>query len=153
MENFSESFFLPTLLQGIIPAPTGDGTEAFVSADDIAAVAAATLAAPDRHAGAHYAPTGPDALSMTAVAEIIGRATSREIQHIDVPREAWVQQTEQAGVPAPYARMLGSLFDTIAAGDGARPNADIERATGKPPTSFETFAKAASSTWRQTVAS
>jgi uncharacterized protein YbjT (DUF2867 family) len=43
----------------VITVPTGDGAEAFVDAEDIAAVAAATLASPGAHAGAQYAPTGP----------------------------------------------------------------------------------------------
>jgi hypothetical protein len=44
--------------------PTDDGAEAFADAQDIAAVAAATLASPDAHAGAQYAPTGPEALTV-----------------------------------------------------------------------------------------
>jgi uncharacterized protein YbjT (DUF2867 family) len=51
MQNFSETFLKP--IDGAITVPTGDGAEAFVDADDIAAVAAATLAAPSSHAGAH----------------------------------------------------------------------------------------------------
>ena len=36
---------------GFVTVPTGDGTEAFVDVEDIAAVAAATLADPAAHAG------------------------------------------------------------------------------------------------------
>ena len=50
MQNFSETFLKP--VGGVITVPTGDGAEAFVDAEDIAAVAAATLASPDAHAGA-----------------------------------------------------------------------------------------------------
>ena len=57
MQNFSETFLKP--VDGVIAVPTGDGAEAFIDAEDIAAVAAATLASPDHHAGAEYAPTGP----------------------------------------------------------------------------------------------
>ena len=61
MQNFSETFLKP--IDGAITVPTGDGREAFVDADDIAAVAAATLADPSSHAGAQYAPTGPERLT------------------------------------------------------------------------------------------
>src|SRR6202790_5702520 len=63
MQNFSETFLKP--LDGVIVVPTGDGAEAFVDAEDIAAVAAATLASPNAHADAHYAPTGPEALTLS----------------------------------------------------------------------------------------
>jgi hypothetical protein len=42
MPNFSETFLKP--VDGVITVPTDDGAEAFVDADDVAAVAAATLA-------------------------------------------------------------------------------------------------------------
>ena len=49
MQNFSETFLKPT--GGAIFVPTGNGTEAFIDAEDIAAVAATTLADPQTHAG------------------------------------------------------------------------------------------------------
>jgi uncharacterized protein YbjT (DUF2867 family) len=69
MQNFSETFLKP--VDGAITVPTGHGAEAFVDADDIAAVAAATLARPDAHAGAQYAPTGPEALTVSDAADMI----------------------------------------------------------------------------------
>jgi uncharacterized protein YbjT (DUF2867 family) len=66
MQNFSETFLRPA--DGLITVPTGDGAEAFVDAEDIAAVAAATLASPGAHAGAQYAPTGPQALTVSDAA-------------------------------------------------------------------------------------
>lgn len=49
---------------GRVAAPTGEGAEAFVHADDIADVAVATLPAPAEHDGAGDAPTGPEALTL-----------------------------------------------------------------------------------------
>jgi hypothetical protein len=57
MQNFSETFL--KRVDGVITVPTGDGAEAFVDAEDIAAVAAATLASPDAHAAAEYARPAP----------------------------------------------------------------------------------------------
>jgi uncharacterized protein YbjT (DUF2867 family) len=62
MQNFSETFLQP--IGGAIVVPAGDGAEAFVDAEDIAAVASATLADPQAHAGAQYALTGPQALTI-----------------------------------------------------------------------------------------
>ena len=57
MQNFSETFLTP--VDGVITVPTADGSEAFIDAADIAAVAAETLARPDAHAGAAYAADRP----------------------------------------------------------------------------------------------
>ena len=51
--------------------PAGDGAEAFVDAEDIAAVASATLADSQAHAGAQYALTDPQALTI-AEADLTG---------------------------------------------------------------------------------
>jgi uncharacterized protein YbjT (DUF2867 family) len=55
MQNFSETFLKPVGDEIVVPSCTG--AEAFVDAEDIASVAAATLAEPERHAGRAYAPT------------------------------------------------------------------------------------------------
>jgi hypothetical protein len=42
MQNFSETFLKP--VDGVITVPTADGSEAFIDVEDVAAVAAETLA-------------------------------------------------------------------------------------------------------------
>jgi uncharacterized protein YbjT (DUF2867 family) len=59
------------VIEGAISVPTRGGAEAFVDAADIAAVAVETLVDPDDHAGAQYAPTGPQSLTVSDVADII----------------------------------------------------------------------------------
>ena len=61
-QNFDEGFFRPAVLAGELALPLGDLPQAFVDADDIAAVAAAALTE-DGHAGQRYELTGPRALS------------------------------------------------------------------------------------------
>ncbi|MFD7730377.1 SDR family oxidoreductase, partial [Kitasatospora phosalacinea] len=43
-QNFSETFWRPAVLSGVLALPTGDGRTPFVDAEDIAEVAAASLA-------------------------------------------------------------------------------------------------------------
>lgn len=71
VEDFSETFLQP--VNDAIVVPAGDGAEAFVSVEDIASVAAVTLAGPEQHAGRAYAPTGPQALTMAEAAQLISR--------------------------------------------------------------------------------
>jgi uncharacterized protein YbjT (DUF2867 family) len=150
MQNFSETFLNP--IHGAITVPTGNGGEAFVDADDIAAVAAATLADPSSHAGAQYAPTGPDRLTMREAAELIGSVIGQPVRHVDIDRLPWVDAVIASGVPAEYGEMLTLLTETIASGNGSRPNDDVHTVTGAPPTSFTEFAQRTASAWAAEVA-
>ncbi len=149
MQNFSESFFAPSINgDGVIPAPTGDGAEAFVSAEDIAAVAAATLLDPAAYAGAQLDITGQEALTMAEVAATISAAAGRPVAHVDVPRADWVAATTTSGVPADYAELLAGLFDLIRTGNGSRPNDVVEKVTGRAPESLATYAAREAAAWR-----
>src|ERR1700684_3308393 len=88
MQNFSETFLKP--IDGAIVVPTGDGAEAFIDAEDIAAVAATTLADPQAHAGKAYSLTGPEALTVAEAAAIISDEAGRTIKHVDLERDAWI---------------------------------------------------------------
>jgi uncharacterized protein YbjT (DUF2867 family) len=145
MQNFSETFLKP--VNGAIVVPTGDGAEAFIDAQDIAAVAAATLTDPDAHAGAQYALTGPEALTLAAAATIISRATGQTITHVDLDRDTWIAGALANGIPAEYGAVLRMLTETISTGHGARPTDDVEKATGMPPTGFADFARRTATSW------
>jgi uncharacterized protein YbjT (DUF2867 family) len=146
MQNFSDQH-LP-VIEEAITVPTGDGAEAFVDATDIAAVAVETLVDPDAHAGAHYAPTGPQALTVSQVAAIIADVSGRPVTHNDIDPGAWIGGAIAAGVvPAGYAVMLGWLTATVSSGNGSRPNHDVEKVTGRPPATFQDFARRNAHVW------
>jgi uncharacterized protein YbjT (DUF2867 family) len=146
MQNFSDAH-LP-IVDGVITVPTGGRTEAFVDAADIAAVAVETLLAPDAHAGARYAPTGPRALTVSEVADTIAGLTGRSVTHYDIDPDAWIDGAVAAGfVPADYAVMLRWLTGAIIAGHGSRPNDDIEKVTGRTPNTFHDFAQRSGRAW------
>src|SRR5258708_7423774 len=132
MQNFSEGHLMP--VGGLITVPTGNGTESFVDAGDVAAVAAATLADPDAHAGVQYALTGAEAMTVSDAAEVITAVTGQSVKHNDIDRETWIQASVSAGVPADYADMLRLLTETIAPARGARPTGCLDRRTAPPPT-------------------
>lgn len=140
-QNFSEYVFLPAIVnEGVIAAPAGDGAEAFVDADDIAAVAAATLRDPSSHAGAEYALTGPTAHSFGDVAARISAAVGRPIVHVDEAGDAWVQRMAAIGLPAEYAAMLVGLLDEhVRNGHGATTTDDIDRVTRRRPRSLDDY--------------
>src|SRR3984957_18424785 len=145
MQNFSDDH-LP-VIDGVITAPSGGGAEAFVDADDIAAVAAETLLDPGAHAGAQYTLTGPQALTFGEVADIIASVSRRPVSYNDIDQEAWISGALAAGVPADYAVMLRWLTGAIIAGSGSGPTDDIEKVTGRPPATFRGFAERHPHAW------
>ena len=145
MQNFSETFLQP--IDGAIVVPAGGGAEAFVNAGDIAAVASATLADPQAHAGAQYALTGPDALTFAEAAKIISAVSGQVIDYTDIDRDEWVAAAVAGGVPAEYGAVLRKLTETVASGRGSRPSNDIEKVTGAPPASFADFARRTAAAW------
>jgi uncharacterized protein YbjT (DUF2867 family) len=146
MQNFSETFLKP--VDDEIVVPTGTGAEAFVNAEDIASVAAATLAEPERHAGSAYAPTGPESLTLDEAAQIISAAAGRTIVYRDADRNEWVDAMVRSGVPAEYGEVLRTLTETIASGRGSQPNGDVLAATGTAPVSFADFAAKTAPAWK-----
>jgi len=147
MQNFSETFLKP--LDGAIVVPTGDGAEAFIDAEDIAAVAAATLADPQAHAGEAYSLTGPEALTVAEAAAIIGDETGQKIKHVDLVRDTWIAGAIANGIPPEYGAVLRQLTETVASGHGSRPNGTVEKITGTPPHTFRNFAHHNASAWKE----
>jgi uncharacterized protein YbjT (DUF2867 family) len=145
MQNFSETFLKPA--DGAIVVPAGDGAEAFVDADDIASAASATLADPAAHAGAQYALTGPEALTIAEAAKIIGDVSGEAVRYIDPDLGEWVAAAVAGGIPAEYGAVLRILTETVASGHGSRPNSDVEKATGAVPVSFADFARRTAAAW------
>jgi uncharacterized protein YbjT (DUF2867 family) len=145
MQNFSETFLKP--VDDAIVVPTENGGEAFVDVEDIALLVTATLADPKAHSGAQYAPTGPDILTVREAADIIANVTGRPVRHVDIDRSSWIESVIASGVPVEYGEVLQMLTETIASGRGSRPNGDVEKVTGAPPTSFTDFARRSVAAW------
>ncbi|MFJ3825541.1 NmrA family NAD(P)-binding protein [Streptomyces nodosus] len=145
MQNFADDH-LP-VIDSLITAPSNGGREAFVDAQDIAAVAAETLMDPKTHAGATYSLAGPQALTFRDAADTIASVSGRPVFYNDIDQEAWISGVLAAGVPADYAVMLRWLTGAIITGDGATPTGDIERVTGRPATTFREFAERNARAW------
>ncbi|HEX8497421.1 MAG TPA: NAD(P)H-binding protein [Actinomycetales bacterium] len=138
-QNFTESIFAPGIRgEGVVVAPTGEGIHAFIDAADIAAVAVALLtgAAP---LGA-YDVSGPAALTFAEAADVLTAHVGRAVKHVDLPASDWVAGATQNGLPAEYAGMLAMLFTLIRDGHDAEVSDGVQRALGRPATSFEEWA-------------
>lgn len=154
LQNLTEGFMQPMVADGVLALPTGDGAEAFIDAEDIAAVAAATLADPAAHAGRAYNLTGPEAITHADLVARISAATGRDVRYVDTDRIAWIDGVQAAGVPAEYAHLLAGLLDLIRDGQGSQPTGDVAAVLGRPARSVDAFIAdaAASGAWTPAAA-
>ncbi|WP_375773628.1 NAD(P)H-binding protein [Archangium gephyra] len=132
---------------GVLVTATGEGRVGFVDARDIAEVAVRALADERSHDTAHVI-TGPQALSYGDIAAVLSQVTGRPMRHVQVDGEAVVQHMMGAGIPERYARLLAGLEESIRQGTDARVADTVSRVTGRPPRSFEDFARAHASFWK-----
>ncbi|MFI6348874.1 NmrA family transcriptional regulator [Streptomyces sp. NPDC050560] len=140
-QNFSESFFLPAVLDGEIALPTGDAVEPFVDVDDIADVAVAALT-DDRHTGATYELSGPRAIGFAEVAAELSSATGRTIAYKPVDMEDYRAALSAAGQPPEFA----DLFELIRDGRNAEPVDGVRTVLGRAPRDFAAYARDAAKT-------
>ncbi len=147
-QNFSEGEFLDMVLAGEIALPAGDVAEPFVDVDDIADVAVAALTE-DGHAGQIYEVTGPRMLTFAEAVEEIAHASGRDIQYVQIPREAFAAGIAESGAPEDIAWLLDYLFSTVLDGRNAYVCDGVQRALGREPTDFAEYARriAASGVW------
>ena len=137
-QNFSEGFWRPSILDGHLALPAGDGRTPFLDAEDLAEVAASALTE-DRHDGQVYVLTGPRAIGFAEAVDLVARASGRAVRYSDVDPEVHLDRQVAAGVPGHVARILAGVFAAIRNGRDDTPADGVERALGRPAAPFEAF--------------
>ncbi|WP_375160827.1 NAD(P)H-binding protein [Bradyrhizobium sp. RDT46] len=155
MENFSEglrwreSFAVGIRERDEIVGPGGKGIVSYVSADDIAAVAAIALTE-DGHSGKAYAPLGPEPLTLAQVAEQISWVTGRKIKYVETDRTPIRDALLASGAPPETAEHNSQVYThAFSSGMFGVVNDDILNVIGRPPLSFGEFAAGAVAAWRR----
>jgi uncharacterized protein YbjT (DUF2867 family) len=137
MQNFI-NYFPPR--DGVVYLPWGDGKASFIDTRDIAAVAAEALIS-NGHDEKIYTLTGPAALGVADVARILSQASGRSINYVDVPESAARDGMLQAGLPQWQVEALLELHAINKQSLWSAVTPDVQEVTGRPPTSFEQFAR------------
>lgn len=148
-QNFSEGAFTQMVLDGQLTLPTSDTLEPFVDVDDIADVAVAALTE-SGHAGEVYEVTGPRLMAFEDIAADLSEATGREIRLVSVPHEAFVAGVRDSGAPKEVVWLMDYLFATVLDGRNAHLTDGVQRALGRAPKDFATYARevAATGLWK-----
>ncbi|SHH03778.1 NmrA family NAD(P)-binding protein [Streptoalloteichus hindustanus] len=146
MDNFTGGRYHRTITEeGVIRVPAGDAEVSFVAVDDIAACAAALLAADTELPGGHLV-TGPGALGFADVAAEISAASGRPVRYqpldLDDP-----DLMAELGVPGADPRMARTLFSRVLSGGEAVVTDTVRALTNRPATSFPTFARQHAAAW------
>ena len=121
-----------------IRGPAGDGRAALVARDDVADVAAVVLrdaqaGHANRHVGAAYDLTGPEALTLDEAAHVAAAATGRPLRYVaETLEEAYASRAGHGAEPWLVEAWV-STYTAIAAGELARVSDAVERLTGRRP--------------------
>ena len=147
-QNFSESYFLDGIRDGVLALPAGTTSEPFLDADDIADLAVAALTE-DGHAGRVYELTGPQLLTFHDAVADIAAATGRDLRFQPVPMADWLAELARQGLPADVTALLRYLFTEVLGGDNERVDDGVARGRGRPPRTFADYARrtAATGVW------
>jgi NAD(P)H dehydrogenase (quinone) len=120
----------------VIRGPADNGRVGMVARADVARVAAAALRSPDEHAGVTYTLTGPEALTLTEVAEILTAVRGRPFRfHNETLAEAYASR-QQYGAPGWQVEAWVSTYTAIAAGQLDVVTDHVERVSGRRPMSL-----------------
>lgn len=111
-----------------------------VDARDVEAAAARVLTATG-HEGRAYTLSGPESLSNADIAEKLSAAAGKPIRYVDLPEADFRTALVSAGIPRATADGYIDLIDYYIAGKATSVSPDVERISGKPPGSFDKFAR------------
>ncbi|MGY1711962.1 NmrA family NAD(P)-binding protein [Geodermatophilus sp. SYSU D00758] len=117
-----------------IVVPAGAGRTAFVDVRDVAAVAAAALAAPAAHRGRTWTVTGPEALGYLEVAGVLTEVLGRRITYRDPGPAGWLRHARrELGMPLGMAAVTAAIYTTARLGLAAGLTDDVRTVTGRAP--------------------
>lgn len=129
---------------GVLPFPArGSSRNAPPSVDDIARVAVGALIDPGRRAGKSYRPTGPDMLSVTEMAQIMGKVLVRTVRHVQMPLWMFYKAARMDGIDRFLLSQLAFYMQDHDRGafEMGGPTSHVLDVTGSPPESFEAITR------------
>lgn len=137
-QNFSEGDFLPSILDGRLSLPTGNGAAAFIDAEDIASVAVSLLLGDD-HDGEEFELTGPAPVTMARAVGMIAEATGRDISYEPITAADHRARLLASGTTEREAAMALAALSPIRTGREAQVTDDVRRVLGREPRAFDAF--------------
>jgi len=130
------------LSKHLIYFPAGDGKTSFVLRNDLAEAGAIILLdETGKYDNQSLELTGPKALSMGDVAEMIGSITHLPIKYVSTTVEEYKKVATDGGLPAEYANLFANFAVTTQADEFATVTSTLENVLGRKVTAVETSLK------------
>ena len=126
--------------EGVVYMAFKDGKVGMIDVRDVADVAVKVLTE-DGHEGKTYTLTGPASISFHDVAAALSKALGKQVNYVDVPVDAARQAMISMGLPEWIADAFGKYFEVFSEDYGDFTTPDVEKVTGHPARSYETFAR------------
>lgn len=150
-QNWSESFFLDSILSGEVALPMSDVLIPFVDADDIAEVAA-TVLLDNTYNGEIIEVTGPELITFEDIVNIISKTSKRSLNFYDITLEQYINGMKQLQIPSDVVWLIEYLFSHVLTNPKNQLVVnDIERVLGRKAKSFIEYAQETAETgvWNQ----
>ncbi len=125
---------------GMVYMPFKNGRLGMIDVRDVVDVAFKVLTSAG-HDGKTYVLTGPASISLHDVADGLTKALGKQVTYVDVPPEAAREAIVGMGIPEWDADGYLELFEGYSEGFADMTTPHVERLTGHPARSFETFAR------------
>lgn len=130
--DFMALHIADALPAGELALPVHDGKVACISRTDIGrALAAACIA--DGLEGCLFELTGPEALSMQALAGTVSAATGRPLTYRCISGKEYDKRARTRGFPDGLAKVWRTVWEAAEAGELERVTDHVERLTGRAP--------------------
>lgn len=152
-QNWSESFFLESILSGEVALPMSDVLIPFVDARDIAEVAA-TVLLDDSYNGEIIEVTGPELITFKEIVDIISKTSNRNLNFHEITLQQYINGMKQQQIPSDVVWLIEYLFTHVLTNPkNQQVVTDVERVLGRKATSFLAYAQETAKTgiWNQVV--
>ena len=152
-QNFSESFFLDSILAGHVALPMAAAEIPFVDANDIAEAVVKVLL-DDSYNNETITITGPRKLTFREAIQEISNQTKRSILFHEISLYDYVKSMKSAGLSNDYVWLFRYLFkEVLGNAENQVVSNDVENVLGRKPIDFSEYVKETAKTgvWNQTV--
>lgn len=146
MRNTYYADFLPDIIgnaieTGAIYYSAGNSKVNFALRNEMAEANTVVLSNPSAHQNKVYEITSASKYSFNEIASIVSEIIGKEINYVDIPVESLKENIIKFGMPKEVANLMGSIAESMKAGEFDFIDSTLEKLIGRKPTDLKEFLK------------
>ncbi len=146
MRNTYYADFLPNIIgnaveSGAVYYSAGNAKVNFALRSEMAEANAVVLANPTAHQNKIYEITSASKYTFDEIAGILSEITGKQIKYVDIPVEVLKENIIKFGMPKEVADLMGSIAESMKAGEFDFIDPTLEKLIGRKPTDLKDFLK------------